>query len=83
MPSTLAPAKIIQKLKGVSSAMVNDREEHEHHFRWQENYAVFSVSPWDIEKVTAYIVNQKQHHAESTLIAALEKTDEEIPDNTE
>ena len=63
--------------------MVNDREEHEHHFRWQENYAVFSVSPWDIEKVTAYIVNQKQHHAESTLIAALEKTDEEIPDNTE
>jgi len=80
MPATLAPADVIKKIKGVSSAMVNDLQNHEHYFRWQEHYALYSVSIWNVPKVTAYILNQKQRHADNTVIAMLEEVDEDAPE---
>ena len=35
-------------------------------FSWQEGYGVFSYSKSDIEKVRAYINNQKKHHNEES-----------------
>ena len=82
MPTTLTIAEIVKKLKGVSSAMINDKQNHAHHFRWQENYGVYSVSEWNVPQVREYIRHQKQHHAENTVIPRLEADDEELPNLT-
>ena len=31
-------------------------------FYWQDGYAPFSVNPKGVDRVTAYIKNQKEHH---------------------
>ena len=35
-------------------------------FQWQNGYAAFSVSPSQLDKVTAYIRNQREHHKKVT-----------------
>ena len=32
-------------------------------FYWQDGYDAFSVNPADIDRVIAYIANQKEHHS--------------------
>ena len=41
---------------------------HEHGlaFQWQTGYAAFSVSPSQLDKVTAYIRDQREHHKKVT-----------------
>ena len=38
-------------------------------FEWQTGYGAFSVSASHVEKVTAYIQNQEEHHRRSTFKA--------------
>jgi hypothetical protein len=38
------------------------KEEGFHGFGWQNGYGAFSVSESNVESVTAYIVNQAEHH---------------------
>lgn len=78
LPATLSVAELVKNLKGTSSAFINDEQRHESHFRWQEGYAVFSVSRSHLAAVTAYVLNQKQHHAEETLRPTWEETDMEV-----
>ena len=33
-------------------------------FYWQAGYGMFSVSPSNVPRVTAYIANQEEHHRE-------------------
>jgi hypothetical protein len=46
-------------------------------FQWQDGYGAFSVSPSQLDKVTAYIRNQCEHHKkvrfEQELLALLKK----------
>jgi hypothetical protein len=35
-------------------------------FQWQDGYGAFSVSPSQLDKVTAYIRNQREHHKKVT-----------------
>jgi len=76
-PSNIDISKLMQQVKGVSSTFVRDQLTPGELFRLQEGYAVFSVCPNHIKNVIAYIENQKQHHAEGTLWAEWEETDEE------
>src|SRR5947209_3911709 len=39
IPTTLPVAELMKRVKGVSSAMVNDLHHHEKRFRWQEGYS--------------------------------------------
>ena len=55
-------AKIAQLLKGESSHWVNDQNLMPGHFEWQEDYAAFSVSETDLDRVRRYIQNQEEHH---------------------
>ena len=63
---TLAFAGLLKALKGGSSRWINEQHPAEgvshHHFGWQEGYALFSVSPSQVEKVRHYIENQEHHH---------------------
>jgi hypothetical protein len=43
--------------------------------QWQDGYGAFSVSPSQLDKVTAYIRNQREHHKtfEQEFLALLKK----------
>ena len=36
-------------------------------FAWQTGYGAISVSPEIVDRVNAYIANQEDHHAKSTI----------------
>ncbi|HLK59333.1 MAG TPA: IS200/IS605 family transposase [Chthonomonadaceae bacterium] len=78
--ATVSIAELLKRVKGVSSAMVNDLNNHKTLFRWQEGYCARGVSHTNIPRVIAYVENQKRHHASGKLVAELEETDEEVED---
>lgn len=63
----LSPTQFVQQLKGSSSHFVTHQLDRG--FEWQDDYAVFSVSEDDVPRIIEYIKNQKQHHADDTLVA--------------
>jgi putative transposase len=72
VPPKLAPAKFIGDVKGNSSHFVNHFIKPDFAFYWQDEHGVLSFSERNLSAVVRYIHNQKQHHADGTLIAALE-----------
>lgn len=46
-------------------------------FAWQRGYGIFSLRRKQLNDAIAYIKNQKQHHLQGTIIAALEREAEE------
>jgi putative transposase len=58
----LALMKLLEILKSHSSKWIKTKGGLYQHFRWQDGYAAFSVSPRDVDNVVAYIDNQKEHH---------------------
>ena len=53
---------LMKKIKGITSAMLNDMTDHESNFRWQEGYYAATVTPSHLPKVLAYVQGQKEHH---------------------
>ncbi len=82
VPATLMPSHLMKQIKGVSSVFVNERFEVEEHFRWQEGYAVFSLSRSHVTRAVKYVQCQKHHHANGSLWPQWEETDEEIGEIT-
>ncbi|MGI8912715.1 MAG: IS200/IS605 family transposase [Chloroflexota bacterium] len=64
---TVAVARLVQQLKGVSSHLINHELDSPAGFKWQGAYGAFSVSPDAAPFVARYIALQKQHHAKGTL----------------
>jgi putative transposase len=54
--------KLLEMLKAHSSKWIKTKGDAYQRFYWQDGYAAFSVSPWDVDKVVTYIDNQKEHH---------------------
>jgi putative transposase len=59
LPSTMAVAEAVQKLKANSSRWLGERGVA---FQWQDGYGAFSVSPSLLDTVKTYIHNQEEHH---------------------
>ncbi|MBV9470626.1 MAG: IS200/IS605 family transposase [Abitibacteriaceae bacterium] len=78
VPTTVSIAHLVKQIKGVSSTFINDHLEVEELFRWQEHYAVFSLSRSHLNRVVAYVKHQKQQHAVGRVWAAWEETDAEV-----
>ena len=76
IPPKLAVATLIGKLKGSSSHYINGRYAHGA-FLWQAEYGVSSFSEKALASIVDYIKNQKKHHTEKTLSAALEPVDQD------
>jgi putative transposase len=76
IPPKLAPAKFIGDVKGNSSHFVNHVIKPDFEFYWQDEYGVLSFGERNLPAVVRYIHNQKQHHADGTLIAAMERMEE-------
>jgi putative transposase len=70
IPPTLAIATAMKQIKGASSHAI--RPEAGGTFGWQEDYGISSFSKRHLPQVVAYIENQRRHHADQTLWAAIE-----------
>lgn len=75
VPSTLDVARLVKRIKGASSHLVNERSTPELFFKWQGAYGSFSISPWDVTKVQRYILNQKKHHHLGTIKPIFEQVE--------
>jgi putative transposase len=65
----------VGQVKGNSSYFVNHAVRPDYQFQWQKDFSVFSFGKSQIQRVIAYIANQKQHHAQKTTIPSLERVD--------
>ena len=61
-PTTFAPSKIAQLLKGGSSLWMHTEFPDLIHFAWQDGYGAFTVSKSNVPSVASYIQNQREHH---------------------
>jgi REP element-mobilizing transposase RayT len=55
-------AQIVEEIKTSSSKWIKTQGSAMANFHWQSGYGGFSVSPADVEEVTAYIAQQEAHH---------------------
>ncbi len=62
LPTTIAPAKALQLIKGGSSKWVHETFPEHRLFAWQEKYGAFSVSVSQLDKIVQYIRGQEAHH---------------------
>ncbi len=76
VPPKVAPAKFVGDVKGNSSHFINHVIKPDFEFHWQDEYGVLSFGEKNLSSVVGYIHHQKQHHADGTLIAAMEQMDE-------
>jgi REP element-mobilizing transposase RayT len=60
LPPAMPLAKALQTVKAYSSRWMSEQGVH---FKWQEGYGAFSVSPSQLDMVVNYIRNQAQQHA--------------------
>jgi len=69
--------KLLEEVKKESSKWIKTKGEQYENFYWQDGYGIFSVNPYELEKVTNYIDNQKEHHKkwafQEELVAFLKK----------
>ena len=70
-------SSIVARVKGGTSSFINDLNEHQHNFRWQEGYFSATVTPNHVAKIETYIKNQKAHHKDGSTHAYWEKTEQE------
>ena len=65
--ATVAIANLVKQIKGASSHFANTELHSEGLFRWQPSYGAFSVSRWDIPRISQYIQGQEKHHSARTM----------------
>ena len=69
--------KLLEEIKSQSSKWIKAKGQQYQKFYWQDGYGIFSVNPFEIEKVIEYIDNQYEHHKKRTfqeeLLAFLKK----------
>ncbi len=66
-------ADMAKNIKGKSWKWMRDECLIEEYFSWQDGYAVYSVSPSDVQRVRNYIAYQKEQHRFVTLEEELEQ----------
>jgi putative transposase len=72
VPPSISLSKWIGSVKGVTARAINTHFERDTRFHWQAGYGVMSFGETALGKVTAYIANQKQHHANGDVNRYLE-----------
>ena len=76
IPPRIAVAKFIGQVKAVASTKFNKSGLSDASFFWQEEYGVFSFDGKRLPNCIAYVERQKEHHAQKTTIAVLERSDD-------
>lgn len=64
-------ADFVAQVKGASSHYIN--HDLGKLLYWQDGYGCFSIGRSELEQVKAYVLNQKKHHSEKTILNELEE----------
>jgi REP element-mobilizing transposase RayT len=82
VPPTLSISEFVKNIKGSSAHYLNRLTTDAGNFGWQAGYGVFSLGRKQLDQAIAYVQNQKVHHAEGSIIAALEQemNDDDAPE---
>jgi putative transposase len=81
IPPSMAISEAVRQIKGSSSHFMNrtllDRQtsylyDRISSFAWQREYGVFSLGEKQLDLAVNYVLNQKQHHANGSLMRILE-----------
>jgi putative transposase len=72
MDSKISLSDLMRLIKGKSSRFLSTHYKFLDGFEWQRGYAAFSVSSKDVDRVSVYIKNQKEHHREDSIIGEFE-----------
>jgi putative transposase len=62
----VALVKLIEELKSHSSKWIKTKGDDYKTFYWQDGYGAFSINPSEVDVVSTYIANQKEHHRKKT-----------------
>ncbi len=73
VPPKLALSRFIGQIKGGSAHFINHTIKSEPHFYWQNEYGVRTFGEQDLPRITRYINNQREHHAQGSLSERLER----------
>jgi REP element-mobilizing transposase RayT len=74
LATTVSIARLVAEVKGASSHLMNHEVGSASPFKWQNGYGAFTISKRGTPTVRAYILNQKQHHANGELYMELERS---------
>jgi putative transposase len=74
IPPKLSVAQVVGQIKASASTRIN-REFPDEMFRWQAEYAAFTVSARALPQHIAYVQRQVEHHEQGDFIAAYEPGD--------
>ncbi len=77
LPTTLAVAELMQRLKGNSAHLINHLPGDTHALSWQPGYGALTFAGPDLKRVTAYVAGQQAHHQTGSLSAKMERTQTE------
>jgi putative transposase len=70
---TITISRLIGEMKGSSSHAMTHTIAPGVFFKWQGAYGAFTISKRSVPQVQAYILNQKIHHANQTVLPELER----------
>jgi putative transposase len=73
MRPSQSPSDLMQDVKGSSSKWINENGFVKGRFEWQEGYGAFSYSKSQVDMITNYVKNQKNHHAKTSFKEEYEK----------
>ena len=79
IPPKTAVARFVGQIKAVASTRFNKSVPDGPPFFWQDEYGAFSFDAKRLPNYVAYVSNQKDHHAQNTLIPVLERTTDDFP----
>jgi hypothetical protein len=68
--TTQTIADLVREVKKASTSWIRQHKAV-NQFKWQEGYAAFSVGWRELDKVSAYIARQEEHHGHHTFLEEL------------
>ena len=74
VPPRIAVATFVGQVKALASNRFNKTGPG--NFGWQAEYGVFSFHRKQLRTVVAYVDKQKEHHAQGTTLAPMERVDD-------
>ena len=63
---TVSISNLLEEIKRNSSKWIKTKGQNYQNFLWQKGFGAFSVSMSQLDVVTEYIANQKEHHKKKT-----------------
>ena len=66
IPAKIAVADFVRRIKANTSKHINEKQGLRLKFHWQDGYGAFTVSPFKMNAMSAYIDGQLEHHRKRT-----------------